>query len=80
MIVTPHKPLDRNNIKIDEAVTGEVKTEPSVPGIMPNKNALQEYAPVKTAEPPTNSSSFAHRRLTFGASRFSFCDGDRMLR
>ncbi|HEY4676889.1 MAG TPA: TolC family protein [Candidatus Angelobacter sp.] len=34
--------LDRNNIKIDEAVTGEVKTQPNVPGIMPNKNALQE--------------------------------------
>jgi outer membrane protein len=34
--------LDRYNIKIDEAVTGDVKTEPNVPGIMPNKNALQE--------------------------------------
>jgi outer membrane protein len=34
--------LDRYNIKIDEAVTGEVKTQPNVPGIMPNKNALQE--------------------------------------
>jgi outer membrane protein len=34
--------LDRYNIKIDEAVTGDVKTEPSVPGIVPNKNALQE--------------------------------------
>jgi outer membrane protein TolC len=34
--------LDRNNIKVDEAVTGDVKTQPNVPGIMPNKNALQE--------------------------------------
>jgi outer membrane protein len=34
--------LDRYNIKIDEAVTGIVKTEPNVPGIMPNKTALQE--------------------------------------
>jgi outer membrane protein len=34
--------LDRNNIKVEEAVTGDVKTQPNVPGIMPNKNALQE--------------------------------------
>jgi outer membrane protein TolC len=34
--------LDRYNVKIDEAVTGEVKTQPNVPGIMPNKTALQE--------------------------------------
>ena len=34
--------LDRYNIKIDEAVTGDVKTQPNVPGIMPNKSALQE--------------------------------------
>lgn len=34
--------LDRYNIKIDEAVTGEVKTQPNVPGIVPNKAALQE--------------------------------------
>ncbi len=45
--------LDRNNIKIDEAVTGEVKTEPSVPGIMPNKNALQEStAPAQQPQQP----------------------------
>jgi outer membrane protein TolC len=34
--------LDRNNIKLDEAVTGHITTEPNVPGIMPNKTALQE--------------------------------------
>jgi len=34
--------LDRYNIKIDEAVTGSIKTEPNVPGTMPNKTALQE--------------------------------------
>lgn len=34
--------LDRNNIKIDEAVTGDVKTQPNVPGIVPSKTALQE--------------------------------------
>ena len=34
--------LDRYNIKIDEAVTGEVKTQPNVPGVVPSKTALQE--------------------------------------
>jgi len=34
--------LDNYNIKIDEAVTGDVKTQPNVPGIVPNKTALQE--------------------------------------
>src|SRR6476646_3249337 len=34
--------LDRNNIKLDEAVTGHINTEPNVPGIIPNKTALQE--------------------------------------
>lgn len=34
--------LDRNNIKIDEAVTGNIKTEPNVPGIAPSKTALQD--------------------------------------
>ena len=42
--------LDRYNIKIDEAVTGQVKTEPNVPGIMPNKNALKELT--TPAQPP----------------------------
>ena len=45
--------LDRYNIKIDEAVTGNVKTEPNVPGIMPNKNALQEStAPAQQPQQP----------------------------
>jgi outer membrane protein len=34
--------LDRYNIKIDEAVTGDIKTEPNVPGTTPNKAVLQE--------------------------------------
>jgi outer membrane protein len=34
--------LDRYNIRIDEAVTGNVKTQPNVPGIMPSKTAIQE--------------------------------------
>lgn len=37
--------LDRYNIKIDEAVTGNIKTEPNVPGTVPNKSALQETNP-----------------------------------
>jgi outer membrane protein len=44
--------LDRNNIKVDEAVTGDVKTQPNVPGIMPNKNALQETNPPAQQQPP----------------------------
>jgi outer membrane protein len=44
--------LDRYNIKIDEAVTGNVKTEPNVPGIMPNKNALQESTTPAQQQPP----------------------------
>ncbi|HET8891973.1 MAG TPA: TolC family protein [Candidatus Angelobacter sp.] len=34
--------LDRYNIKIDEAVTGQIKTVPNVPGTIPSKTALQE--------------------------------------
>ena len=34
--------LDNYKIKIDEAVTGDIKTQPNVPGIVPNKTALQE--------------------------------------
>jgi outer membrane protein len=42
--------IDRNNIKIDETVTGEIKTEPNVPGIMPNKTTIQETtAPAQPA-------------------------------
>jgi outer membrane protein len=43
--------LDHNNIKLDEAVTGEIKTEPNVPGIMPNKNAVQDLNPAPPAKP-----------------------------
>ncbi|HLW55477.1 MAG TPA: TolC family protein [Candidatus Angelobacter sp.] len=34
--------LPNLNIKLDEATTGEIKTQPVVPGTMVNKNALQE--------------------------------------
>lgn len=45
--------LDRLNIKIDEAVTGDVKTQPNVPGTMKNPNALQELTtPPQTPPPP----------------------------
>jgi outer membrane protein TolC len=44
--------LDRYNIKIDEAVTGDIKTQPNVPGIMPNKSALQDTnAPAMQQQP-----------------------------
>jgi outer membrane protein len=44
--------LDRNNIKLDEAVTGEVKTIPNVPGTVVNKQALEELAkPPQTQQP-----------------------------
>src|SRR5262249_48081142 len=45
--------LDRYNIKIDEAVTGDIKTAPNVPGITPNKTALQDTNP-STTNPPNN--------------------------
>ena len=45
--------LDRLNIKIDEAVTGDIKTQPTVPGTTPNKNAIQEMTnPPQTPPPP----------------------------
>jgi len=45
--------LDRLNIKIDEAVTGDIKTQPNVPGTTPNKNAIQEMTnPPQTPPPP----------------------------
>jgi len=34
--------LERNNIVLDEAVTGQIATQPSVPNAIPNKTALQE--------------------------------------
>src|SRR5882724_10885590 len=42
--------LERNNIKLDEAVTGQIGTQPTVPGIMPNKTAFEE--PAKPAQQP----------------------------
>jgi outer membrane protein TolC len=42
--------LDRYNIKIDEAVTGNIKTEPNIPGTVPNKAVLQETT--KPAQQP----------------------------
>jgi outer membrane protein len=40
--------LDRNNIKLEEAVTGQINTQPNIPGTIPNKTALQE-----TQTPPS---------------------------
>ncbi|MGZ4875807.1 MAG: TolC family protein [Candidatus Angelobacter sp.] len=34
--------LERNNINLDQAVTGQITTLPNVPGTVPNKTALQE--------------------------------------
>jgi len=52
--------LENLNIKLDEATTGEIKTQPVVPGTMVNKNALQELtnpsnmqAPSPTPQPAT---------------------------
>jgi outer membrane protein len=42
--------LERNNIKLDEAVTGAIKTEPKVPGVVPNVNTLKEVT--APAQPP----------------------------
>lgn len=44
--------LERNNIKLDEAVTGQIHTEPNVPGIIPNKTALQETNTPAQQQPP----------------------------
>jgi len=46
--------LERNNIKIDEAVTGKIQTNPNVPGVIPNKAALQELNSPKLqpSQPP----------------------------
>ena len=44
--------LDRLNIKLDEAVTGDIKTQPAVPGTVVNKKALQELStPPQTQQP-----------------------------
>jgi outer membrane protein TolC len=42
--------LEHNNIKIDEAVTGQIKTQPTVPGIVQNPHALEELT---TTPPPS---------------------------
>jgi outer membrane protein TolC len=44
--------LLHNNIKIDEAVTGQITTQPSVPGTMPNKNAIEELTNPLPPAPP----------------------------
>lgn len=48
--------LDRNNIKIDEAVVGNVKTIPNIPGTIQNKQAIEELtnSPItpSTQQPP----------------------------
>lgn len=45
--------LERLNIRLDEAVTGQVRTAPSVPGAVPNPTALQETTtPPQQPQPP----------------------------
>jgi hypothetical protein len=44
--------LEHLNIKIDEAVTGEIKTLPNVPGTTVNKNALEELTAPPQPPPP----------------------------
>jgi len=46
--------LDRNNIKLDEAVTGEVKTIPSVQGAVPN-TGVQENQTTPPVTPPSTT-------------------------
>jgi outer membrane protein len=45
--------LEHLNIKLDEATTGEIKTQPNVPGTIVNKNALQELSnpPLQQQQP-----------------------------
>lgn len=45
--------LEHNNIILDEAVTGDIRTAPSVPGIMPSKNAMQKLTTPPKTPPPT---------------------------
>ncbi|HSK45080.1 MAG TPA: TolC family protein, partial [Candidatus Binatia bacterium] len=42
--------LERNNIKLDEAVTGNIRTQPTVPGVVPNVNTIKEVT--APAQPP----------------------------
>jgi outer membrane protein TolC len=44
--------LDRLNIKLDEATTGTITTQPAVPGVVMNKNALQELTNPALTPPP----------------------------
>lgn len=45
--------LEKNNIMIDEAVTGKTKTQPHVPGVVPNKSALQDVNTPPATQPQT---------------------------
>ena len=49
--------LERNNIKIDEAVTGKIQTEPNVPGVAPAKDIFNDSTapklqPLQVPPPP----------------------------
>jgi hypothetical protein len=43
--------LERKNISLQDAVLGQVKTQPSVPGLKPY-NPAQENPPVEPQKPP----------------------------
>lgn len=45
--------LEHLNIKLDEATTGQIKTEPNVPGTVVNKNALQELTNPSDMQAPS---------------------------
>lgn len=46
--------LVRNNISIDEAVTGEVRTQPHVPGTVPNPSAIEELTKPPQPQQPNS--------------------------
>lgn len=43
--------LEKNNIVIDEAITGNVKTQPHVPGVVPNPSVLQDINAAPGSQP-----------------------------
>jgi len=52
--------LDRNNIAVEDAVTGNIRTQPKVPDITPNTTALQELnapaqQPPQQPQPPQSN-------------------------
>ena len=64
--------LERNNIKLDEAVTGNIKTQPNVPGVVPNANVIKDVT--APAQPPEVSyHAFPLTRLVSRQPGFLVC-------